>query len=177
MSSQIQFKNEPSGEVSSLTKLFELLDLQDRHCRIFIQLLNQEKQILIDMGIQLLISLTSKKAYQLQRINGLDKAIREISRRICGEAGPTKFKLTEIIPYLDQHDGARLQSHCENLAGLREEIKTKNLINKQFTMDTLKYIDNGITLITGGIAEERRYQNKGTIRNLPLGPALINREV
>ena len=178
MSEQDSRKKEPvAGQYAGLASLEELLNMQTGHCRGFLRILEEEKQALIDMDIPRLISITAKKEYQLKRLTSLDKMAREKVMVIGNSLGQGKIeKLSSLQALLDENAGATLQRHIRTLAGLREEIRNRNIINRKFTMDTLSYIENGISLITGGITPDKRY-HAGGVSRLSGGPALISREV
>ena len=178
MSGQNSRKKEPvAGQYAGLASLEELLNMQTGHCRGFLRTLEEEKQALVDMDIQLLISITAKKEYQLGRLTHLDKLVREKVVEISNTLGQGKVEtLSSLRAFFDENDGVTLQRHIRTLAGLREEIRDRNIINRKFTMDTLSYIENGISLITGGIETDKRY-HAGGMRRLGGGPALISREV
>ncbi|MCD6389489.1 MAG: flagellar protein FlgN [Desulfobulbaceae bacterium] len=178
MSGQNSRKKEPvAGQYAGLASLEELLNMQTGHCRGFLRTLEEEKQALVDMDIQLLISITAKKEYQLGRLTHLDKLVREKVVEISNTLGQGKVeKLSSLLAFFDENDGAILQRHIRTLVGLRGEIRDRNIINRKFTMDTLSYIENGISLITGGIETDKRYHAGGMSR-LSGGPALISREV
>ena len=178
MNGQDSRKKEPvAGQYAGLASLEELLSMQTGHCRGFLRTLEEEKQALVDMDIQLLISTTAKKEYQLGRLTHLDKMAQEKVVEIGNTLGQGKIKkLSSLHALLDENDGLTLQGHIRTLAGLREEIRDRNIINRKFTMDTLNYIENGISLITGGVEVDKRY-HAGGVSRLGAGPALISREV
>ena len=170
-------KDPVGGRCAGLASLEELLNMQTSHCRGFLRILEEEKQALVDMDMPRLISITAKKEYQLGRLTGLDKMVREKVAEIGKTPGQGKIeKLSSLYALLDENDGATLQRHIRTLAGLREEIRDRNIINRKFTMDTLNYIENGISLITGGVEVDKRY-HAGGVSRLGAGPALISREV
>lgn len=178
MNGQNNRKKEPvAGQYAGLAALEELLNMQTGHCRGFLQMLEEEKQALVDMDMPRLISITAKKEYQLRRLTGLDKMAREKVVEIGNTLGRKKIeKLSSLHALLGENDGMTLQHHIHTLTGLRDEIRNKNIINRKFTMDTLSYIENGISLITGGIETDKRY-HAGGVSRLGGGPALISREV
>ncbi len=178
MSGQDSRKKEPvADQYAGLASLEELLTMQTGHCRSFLRTLEEEKQALVDMDMPRLISITAKKEYQLKRLTHLDKMAREKVAEISKTLGQEKIeKLSSLPAFFDQGDSVTLQRHIRTLAGLREEIRDRNIINRKFTMDTLNYIENGIALITGGIEADKRYHADGVSR-LGGGPALISREV
>ncbi|MEA3547862.1 MAG: flagellar protein FlgN [Thermodesulfobacteriota bacterium] len=178
MSRQDSRKKEPvAGQYAGLASLEELLNMQTGYCRGFLRTLEEEKQALVDMDMPRLISITAKKEYQLKRLTHLDKMAREKVAEIGNTLGQEKIeKLSSLHALLGENDGTTLQLHIHTLAGLREEIRDRNIINRKFTIDTLSYIENGISLITGGIETDKHY-HAGGVSRLSGGPALISREV
>jgi len=86
-------KQEPvAGQYAGLVSLEELLNMQTGYCRGFLQILEEEKQALIDMDMPRLISITAKKEFQLGRLTHLDKMAREKVVEIGNTLGQEKLK-------------------------------------------------------------------------------------
>ncbi len=158
-------------------QLLEIFHRQTVLAKEFLHLLKEEKAALIDMNMQALITLTSKKESQLLRLQKLDEALQEESRRLCPENKEKIIRLAALTPFVSDEESKRLVDLRSQLTELRAEIDEKNLFNKQFAEDTSKYLDDAIKMITNAVSEHITYSTKGAPRQAASQANLLSREV
>ncbi len=161
-----------------------ILDVLKRQISIsanFLAILEAEKNALVNMEMSSLISLTRLKERELSKMAQLDHSLQEIAAQVVstdsGRADEV-IKLVELVPFMSRKQAFTLKKLRDQLASLRENIASNNLINKRFASDTLGYINDAISLICNDVTSETAY-NIGR-RQLASGspaPALVSREV
>ena len=160
------------------TKFFEALDQEVLLSQDMLAILGEEQKALVAMDMQSLLRLSAKKENRLSRIQGLDSLLADLAREICPGAPGTTAKLAALIPLLNPEEGGKLAQYRKKLTGLREDILSRNQINKHFAADVKTYLNDAITLITSGIADRPMYGLTGLSRKPSLNqPSLISREV
>ncbi|OGQ98614.1 MAG: hypothetical protein A2505_07375 [Deltaproteobacteria bacterium RIFOXYD12_FULL_55_16] len=141
-------------------------------------ILQTEQKALLNMDMQALILLSDKKENRLSRIQALDSQIAELTREALPEAAGKTTRFTALIPLLKPEEGEKLARYRKRLAWLREEILSRNQINRHFAADVKTYLNDAISLITSGIAERPLYGGSGFSRKPSLNqPSFISREV
>ena len=158
-------------------QLFSTLEEAVELSRQFLDLLKAEKTALIEMKINILITLSRKKQDSLARMQALDKAIHETTEEIGNRKGSQTIGLSALIPFASKEEAERLTLYRGTLLRLRQEILDRNHINKNFAQDTRGYLNDAISLITGTMANQPIYGNIGMNRPSANKPALISREV
>ena len=158
-------------------QLFSALENAVELSRQFLDLLMAEKTALIEMKMNMLITLSRKKEDSLARMQSLDKVIHETTEEIGNRKGSQAIGLSALIPFASKEEAERLTLYRETLLRLRQEILDRNLINKNFAQDTRGYLNDAISLITGTLADQPIYGNIGMTRPSANKPALISREV
>jgi flagellar biosynthesis/type III secretory pathway chaperone len=159
-------------------KFFETLEQQVMLSQDMLAILNEEQKALVTMNMQGLIQVSARKENRLSRIQALDGLLAEMAGTLCpGTPGKTA-RLSALTPLLDPADGEKLGQYRQKLAGLREEILSRNQINKHFASDVKHYLNDAISLITSGIADRPIYGLNGLSRKPSLNqPSLLSREV
>jgi len=167
------------AEISSLpAKFFETLEQEIMLSQDMLAILNEEQKALVAMDMQALIHLSAKKENRLSRIQALDALLTDMAAMLRPEAPVKTARLTAIIPLLPKEEGEKLGQYQKKLTGLREEILSRNQINRHFAMDVKKYLNDAISLITSGIADRPMYGLNGLSRKPSLNqPSLLSREV
>jgi hypothetical protein len=157
---------------------FEALEQEIVLSRDMLAILHEEEKALAAMDMQALIRLSAKKENRLSRIQALDIQLTEMAGEFRPEAGEKTARLSLLIPLLGPEEGEKLD-HCrKRLTRLRDEILSRNRINKHFAADVNNYLNDAISLITSGIAERPLYGFTGRGKKPSLDqPSLISREV
>ncbi|MFA7382004.1 MAG: flagellar export chaperone FlgN [Desulfurivibrionaceae bacterium] len=167
-----------TGQNSLPARFFEALEQEVILSQDMLATLQEEQKALVAMDMQALLSLSSKKENRLSRIQALDSLIAEMAGEFCSEAGGKTTRLAALIPLLNDEEGGKLDQYRKKLTGLREEILTRNQINKHFAADVKTYLADAISLITSGIADRPMYGLTGRSKKSSLNqPSLINREI
>lgn len=169
-----QIHNIKSG---ATTSLFRALEKEISLCEELVTVLEKEKSALIDMEMQQLIGLSGLKQSLTERISRQDECIRESIMTLVDEPDGTVVKLSAVEPVIGDNDAEVLRKYREKLASLRFQIEDRNLVNRRFAEESLQYIGDAISMITGAIAEHTSYESRGNNRPSTPGPALISREV
>lgn len=157
---------------------FEALEQEVLLSQDMLAILQAEQNALVAMDIQALVHLSGKKENRLSRIQALDCQIADLTKELHPEASGKAAGLAALLPLLNPEDGEKLTQYRKKLTGLREEILSRNQINRHFAADVKAYLNDAISLITGGIAERPMYGISTHGRNSSLNqPSLISREV
>ena len=177
--SKEQNKSKTGSGHSTLSLVFDILKRQIAISANFLTLLESEKQALIDMDMNSIVSLTYYKENELAKMGQLDHSLQEVARQICDEEnqGDRIIKLVELLPFMSREQSAELQKYQDQLTDLREKIIDNNLINRRFTSDTLGYINDAISLICGEISNDQLYSTRGQHRTMSAAPTLVSMEV
>jgi len=162
---------------TGIEELFEALKLSQTVSAEIYELLKEENGAIQKMATQSLIRITKQKEDLLEKINYLDNKIGAIIRRYLANKEHTGNKIGDLLPFLPPEQGQILEQYRKNLTKYRQEIFTRNMINKRFTHDTLQYIDDAISLITAQPSENNLYGNRGVAHYVNQKPAMISREV
>lgn len=161
----------------AIASLFGSLEKEISLCEELVIVLETEKAALINMEMQELIRLSGLKENLTERISQQDESLREAIMRLVDNSDGTVVKLLALEPVFDDDTAVTLRSYREKLASLRFQIEDRNLVNRRFAEDTLQYIGDAISMITGAIAEHTSYESRGNTRPLTPGPSMISREV
>ncbi len=179
MNIQAEKINDPTEQTFPLPLILDILKRQILISTGFLVLLQEEKEALVNMNMNALISLTKRKEQELTKIAQLDHSLQEVAGQIVAKkaGGETVIKLAELIPYMTREETIAVKKMRDQLASLREKITGNNLINKRFASDTLGYINDAISLICGEISSIPLYGIRGRKYQGNIGPALMSREV
>jgi len=159
-------------------KFFETLEQEILLSQDMLAILSEEQNALVAMDMQALIRLSSKKENRLSRLQALDAMLAEMTAELRPEAPEKTTRLAALIPLLNPEEGGKLTQYRKKLTGLREEILSRNQINRHFAADVKTYLNDAISLITRGIADRPLYGLTGLSRKPSLNqPSLISREV
>ena len=167
-----------AGECSLPARFFETLEQEVLLSQDMLAILHEEQKALVGMDLQALIHLSAKKENRLSRIQALDSQVAEMSKALRPDAPGNTARLAALIPLLNPEEGKKLGQYRKKLTGLREEILSRNQINRHFAADVKKYLNDAISLITSGIADRPMYGFTGRSKHASLNqPSLISREV
>lgn len=163
---------------NSLTEtMHSNLEKQMQLCRGFLCLLKEEQNALVSMDLQALMRYSRKKEELLHHIHNLDNSIQETTVEMAQEYQSKSRTLTELLPLIPKEKACELNNFRKKLFTIREEIQTRNMVNKQFTEDTLSYISDAIDLITGSDEHQSIYAAQQTSHKKTCDPTLLSREV
>lgn len=157
-----------------IQELFQDLRVSQRLAEELLLLLKEENEALQKMDIRALTGLAKQKETTLIKIHYLDNRIAATVHHYFSKKGK---KLVDLVPLLPKDQATVLLQHNINLIGLRQDIQTKNLINKRFTGDTLLFINDAISLITARPKKNQLYSCKGMAPYSDRVPTMISREV
>ena len=159
-------------------RFFETLEQEILLSQDMLAILREEQNGLVSMDIQALLRLSSKKENRLSRIQALDSLLAEMTGALCPQTGGKGTRLAALIPLLNPEEGEKIGRYRKKLRELREEILSRNRINKHFAADVKQYLHDAISLITSGIADRPMYGLNGLSRKPSLNqPSLLSREV
>lgn len=154
-----------SGQGSLPARFFEALEQEILLSQDMLAILHEEQKALVAMDIQALLCLSGKKENRLNRIQALDTLLTEMAGELRPEgARNNTAKLAALIPLLNPEEGKKLSQYQQKLARLREEILSRNRVNKHFATDVKTYLGDAISLITSGIADRPMYGLTGRHR-------------
>jgi flagellar biosynthesis/type III secretory pathway chaperone len=137
--------------------------------RELLSTLQEESIALRAMDTQGLFRLSRQKETLLAKIHYLDASLRPA---LTAEGNP------QTPPLHTPEQRQRIDQYRTKIKALRQEIQTKNIINKRFTEDTLGYLKDAIALITRPAEADHTYRIPG--RSQPRGktlPSFISRGV
>ncbi len=164
-------------EKGALDSLFEILGSEENLSNELLNLLDQEQTALTAVDLKGLISLSQKKNKLAVQIHNLDETIQHVAKKMLGEDDRNIVKLSSLESKVDTAEAGKLKGFRQRLNDLRRKIHDCNMINKKFAEDTLGYINDGISMISGAVAAEGEYQGRVGLNRASNGPVLINREV
>jgi len=143
-----------------------------------LKILSQEQEALTRMDMQALINISARKSYRVAHLQALDKQLQEIASSLTGCPAGTVVKLRTLEPMLDPAEAKEIAEYRLRLGSLREEIFTRNIVNKKFTEETKHFLNDAISTITGAVAERSMYgRSKSLAKPSVNHPSLISREV
>ena len=169
----------PSASAQGLPdEVFELLHKEVELSREMLDLLEREKTALVEMDMPTLIELSRLKLKQVSRIQTLDESLQKSSRQLTGSTAKV-VKLSSLGACAGDAELQLLEDLRLQLLTLREEILSKNVINKLFAEDTGRYLRDAISLITTAVAEQHPAYGKAKQggKSASNQPSLISREV
>lgn len=159
-------------------KFYAILEEEVKLSEEIVSLLVQERKALVDMDMSVLISLSRKKENHVTRLQGLDSLLQEMARNFCESPSGKIIKLSALMPLLAKDEATRLNDYREKLAVLREQILSKNVVNRGFAQETKKFLNDAISTITHLVAEKPTYaRTKGMSKPSVNQPSFISREV
>ena len=171
-------QTETTKQRSLPPRFFETLEQEVLLSQDMLTILQAEQKALVAMDMQALINLSGKKENRLSRIQALDSQLAELTKELRPEPPDKTAKLATLVPLLNPEQGGKLAQYRKKLTGLREEILSRNQINRHFAADVKQYLNDAISLITSGIADRPLYGLTGVGRKPSLSqPSLISREV
>lgn len=163
-----------------LPLIFDVLKRQISISTNFLTLLEAEKNALVNMNMNSLISLTRLKERELSKMAQLDHSLQEVAGQMVAtnkSRNDKVIKLVELVPFMSKEQALTMKKLRDQLAALREKISDNNLINKRFASDTLGYINDAISLICNEITCEPAYHPGRQLSGSSPAPALLSREV
>lgn len=171
-------ENQPMQLSTSATgKLFDILEQEIRFSEELLQILSEEQTALTAMDLQTLVKISRRKESQLKKIQQYDAALQETASRLTRLPEGKIVKLADLKPFIAESEAMKLEEYRDKLEALRHDVLDRNHINKQFANDTLGYLGDAISLITGAIRDQSLYSARGAARYSANGPAMISREV
>ena len=164
--------------------LFEILEQETELSRIILETLTDERTAITKMDMPSLINLSKRKEKQLTRLQMLDKSLQKTIRGMADNSDPAlsdaigdqAVNLAALIPAATEEDAHMLIIHRDSLKKMREQIKSRNHVNKRFAQNVQGYLNDAISLITGSIADDEFYGARGAAGVCASRPALISTE-
>ncbi len=161
--------------IIDIQELFQDLQISQNLAEELLALLTEENAALQKMEIRSLTRTTKQKETLLVKIHYLDNRIATtVQQHVPDKKGK---KLADLMSSLPQDQATVLLQYNKNLTKLRTDIQTKNLINKNFTSDTMHFINDAIAVITVQPKKNQLYGNKGMAQYSNKTPSMISREV
>ncbi len=159
-------------------RLLTILDQQKDGCRNFLDLLASEKKALVTSNVAGLLKLTRQKEQKLHRLHNMDETIQELMGQLLPANRQNRpLKLKDLIAGLNQQQGEIIQDYQESLNKLRTRIHDANLINHNFSAQTLNHLNDAIGLICNGINNDPSYNRSGSASQPETtSPTLVSRE-
>lgn len=162
---------------TAVQKIFDILEQEIRFSEELLRILNAEQAALTAMDLQSLVKNSRLKEAQLKKIQQYDAALQETAIRLTRLPEGKIVKIADLKPFITDVDAIKLEDYRDKLEALRQDVLDRNHINKQFANDTLGYLGDAISLITGAIRDQTSYGARGVARAGSSGPRLISREV
>ena len=143
-----------------------------------LRLLAQEKTALIGMEMEPLVALSGKKAILVGRLQTMDARLQELARSFTGAPAEETVRLRALAAQLEGEEAKKVESHRARIAALREEIVARTVINKGFSAEINRFLNDAISTITSAVAERPMYsRGRGFAKPSLSQPSLISREV
>ena len=171
-------QTQTTGHRSLPAKFFEALEQEVLLSLDMLAILNEEQKALVAMDMQALIRLSGKKENRLSRIQALDSLLADLASEVNPAAQGKTARLAALIPLLNPEEGNKLGQYRKQLTELREDILSRNQVNRHFAADVKQYLNDAISLITSGISDRPMYGLTGLSKKPSLNqPSLISRAV
>ena len=169
---------EVTGQRSLPARFFETLEQEVLLSQDMLSILHEEQKALVSMDMQSLIRLSAKKENRLSRIQALDSLLAELAAELRPETHDKTARLAALTPLLGPKEAEKLSQYRKTLTGLREDILSRNQVNRHFAADVKQYLNDAISLITSGIADRPMYGLTGLSKKPSMNqPSLISRAV
>ncbi len=135
--------------------------------------LQQEREFLIELDLNQLWEISRQKESLCQQLKSTRLAIMAALNRREGETFP---HLGEILAILPNESRTRFQSMYQRLARLRGDVEAYRQENIHYVDDSLTFIDEMITVITGASHNRETYDRSCQLKR-PGNSRLLQREV
>lgn len=157
--------NEISGRLGQEVELYrQLLDV-----------VSQERDILLEGDHQRLMGTTERKLLVCQELAAVQESRRELMQKLSPDRqGP--LKLSDLAKFLPDAQQGPFRSLINKLARMAKRLTDLNETNKSFIEEALDTVEGLLQAITGGGAGAS-YGSKGTSQKGPSLPRLVTREV
>ena len=172
-------ENTPNIKTALPEKFYETLREEIALSEGMLVILAREKDALVSMDMPTIVATSGKKEACVVRLQALDAHLQEMARAFTGSPDSGTIRLRSLAAMLSPEELAYLEGFRVRLDRLREEIATRNLINRNFTEETSKFLSDAISLITNAVAERPAY-GRGRMAMKPSTagqPSFISREV
>lgn len=157
--------------------IFEILEQELQLSQEMLDLLDEEKIAMTKMDLKSLIALSKKKENQLVRIQQLDESLQEAARQIADAPNTKVVKLSALITLASGVETTMLKRYRDKLTYMREEIISRNVLNRRFAQDVQGYLNDAISMITRSVVKNPMYGTKGARKPSANEPSLISKEV
>ncbi|MBU0483738.1 MAG: flagellar protein FlgN [Proteobacteria bacterium] len=168
-------------ESTPVEKIFVVLESETELCQQLVDLLDQEQTALTAMDLKGLLAISSKKHSLVERILRFDLQLQENARLLLDKPEEKFIRLSALEEFVSGLDLVRLRDYREKLIQSRRMIHDCNVVNKKFAQDTLGYLDDAISLISGSAEKKGVYQERNNAKSRTKGaanaPRLISQEV
>lgn len=142
-----------------------------------LDILDAEKIAMTKMDLKSIIALAREKQTRLAKLQQLDKSLQETGQ-IDSTPSDKVIPLSSLTTFASDKEEALFKKYRDKLIYMREEIISRNIINKRFAEDVQGYLNDAISMITGPAEENPMYGGtKGTNKPSSKRPTLISKEV
>lgn len=171
-------------------ELFENLQVNMKLSEDVLNILEDEAVSLKEMDTAKLLRISKQKGnlfIKMQYIdNSIEQSIAQLEKTISAASqspGPGNTpqpigKLGRLAKILPSDKAQTVYRYKDTLFKLRQKIADRNLVNKRFTEDTLGFLGEAISMITGPArATNTTYSYSGISQPSSSLPSMISREV
>jgi flagellar biosynthesis/type III secretory pathway chaperone len=143
--------------------------------RRLMDLVIEERDILLEGGHQRLMGTTERKLAICKELVGVQEDRRELMQKLSPDS-ESPLKLSDLEAYLPGTQRGPFRSLVGKLRRISARLAELNDTNKSFIEDALDTVEGLLQAITRG-GRGAAYGNKGTCKNGPSLPRLVTREV
>lgn len=169
-------QNQTATSVSISQNIYEILESELEISQKLLDILDAEKIAMTKMDLKSIIALAKEKETHLAQLQQLDKSLQETGQ-IDGSSHDKVIPLSSLTNFASDEEEIRFKKYRDKLVYMREEIISRNLINKRFAEDVQGYLNDAISMITGPAEQNSMYGATGTNKPSSKRPTLISKEV
>jgi len=160
-------------------RLKECLEDQQRVYQALLDLVIQEKDLLIHADIAELDKSNKHKEALVGKAKGLDR-VREVrvdELLASLQIPPQKIRLTELAQHFSGKEAELLLAYQKSLTLVLERLKEVNVQNEKLTQSAKKAIDGVISVLKGQLPENKVYKKKGSLQKNTHPGSIVSKEV
>lgn len=165
---------------SLLLRLHNLLKNQNTLLQELLSYLEKEQQCIINLSIDQLYEITKLKETNILKMKLLKESVQDVLARLAPmvDLQNKKMSLVQLIERIPHgHYRQKVKEAHQTALFLARSIETRNQGNKSFIQESLRYIDDSISMLTNSHQKLGAYHQDGRQALSPAIRRLLSREV
>ena len=163
---------------NSVQNIVDILEQEEKLWLDLQRLIDQERQALTDMNVDMLMAISRGKAVLTEKLVKKEEALQAEAGALINAGPGENVKLEDLLLHVDDKNLAgKMSDRRSRLAAIRRRVLDENIINRKFAEDTLGYLNDGIAMIMRSGDNSDLYKRGNSRPQVHAGPAMISREV